>query len=1074
MINLSFRQKVLVYIATPIVFLYIGIWIFTLYRVAEDDRQQIETQMQELAVNYANQIDTNLQELEKISQTTVNALETMPSLEPSSLYKFLKRNVLINPLIYGAAIAFEPNASPTTARLFSPYVYRVNGALKKLDIAKIYNYTKPIKQNQWYVQTVKNKQAFWSDPYDDQAGQTLMVTYASPFWRNGKLTGVTTLDIPLETLRERLQVPGLKNRDFVILASDGYVLFHGETEFINQNALDIARSTNNLKLKSLVEAMMSGQSGKVRMKRWDRNDYQWVFYTPIRRVGWSLALRIDEAEAKAYTRETTTQGLIFLGISLVIVISWIWLVTQRLTKPLIKLDTAAREIASGNLDVSVDINSRDEIGNLANTFSDMAGQLKESFSELQIFNYKLECLVTSRTADLETANQHLIQKETLLKRQSEVIPWLSNSKELQYGNLKKLMRAINESATETLDIERASVWQFSEHHLVCLDLYQAGPQTHAAGLKLSAHRHQEFFHCLKAGEVFICSDVDADSRLNELQPYLQANGIKSLLYIPVRFSNVVVGFVGVESVAHYRDWLIEERNFISNLTDLVSLGIAARDRTRAEAELFKAKEAAEAANQAKSIFLANMSHELRTPLNAILGFSQLMLRDKTLSVKQQQTLGTINRSGEHLLGLINDVLDMAKIEAGRTVLQLETVDLVHLLQTVQDMLQVRAQAKNIYLKFNLDPSLPGSVEADPSKIRQVLVNLLGNAIKFTKVGGVTLSVKVQMEANAEDMSITNLLEPPPLNVIPITFLVSDTGIGMGEEELKLLFQPFVQTDSSKKVSEGTGLGLAISRQFIQLMGGDITVTSTKGEGSQFRFTIPLKVAAAPVLPTVHKEITTLTPGQRPFKILVVDDTEENREVLVQLLEPMGFEVTTANDGQQAIQAWEITNPDLILMDIKMPVMDGETATRYIKTHLDDRNTKIIAVTASVFENERDALFQAGCDDFIPKPFQNQVMLAKIQQHLGCEYLYAEDEPASVQPLATPSELTAASLQIMPPAWIRELEVAAKKLNPKKVQELIEQIPEEHTSLKVSLEGLVKTLRFDQLLKLCPAAQLSKS
>jgi len=421
-------------------------------------------------------------------------------------------------------------------------------------------------------------------------------------------------------------------------------------------------------------------------------------------------------------------------------------------------------------------------------------------------------------------------------------------------------------------------------------------------------------------------------------------------------------------------------------------------------------------------------------------------------------------------------LDMAKIEAGRTTLQLETVDLGHLLQTVQDMLMVRAQAKQIYLKFDLEPTLPTAVEADPGKLRQVLVNLLGNAIKFTPTGGVTLTVSQNSAANDliahHDPDAPTPEDNNPTQKVSVTFTISDTGIGMDSEELKLLFQPFVQTNSSKKVSEGTGLGLVISRQFVQLMGGDIHVRSLKGQGSTFTFTIPFKVLVSPMQPLSAKQVSHLAPGQRSFKILVVDDKVENRDLLVQLLRPIGFDVITANDGEQAIGAWKTHQPDAILMDIKMPVMDGETATRQIKAEIREQHqapTQVIALTASVFESERQALADAGCDDFMVKPFNNEYLLERLRLRLGCEYIYVEPQPvAAVAEIVVPkpNELTPESLQVMPLAWIQELERAAKKLNAKRVKELVAQIPPEHEGLRLSLEGLVQKLRFDQLLKLC--------
>ncbi|HEY9608930.1 ATP-binding protein, partial [Allocoleopsis sp.] len=295
---------------------------------------------------------------------------------------------------------------------------------------------------------------------------------------------------------------------------------------------------------------------------------------------------------------------------------------------------------------------------------------------------------------------------------------------------------------------------------------------------------------------------------------------------------------------------------------------------------------------AKSTFLANMSHELRTPLNAILGFSQLMERDTTLTSRHQDSLAIINRSGEHLLNLINDVLEMSKIEAGRLVLSLEPVNLHRLLQTLQDMFEARTQAKQLSLRFQLAPDLPPSVLTDEGKLRQVLINLLSNAVKFTETGSITLRARAEQENQGKS--------PIPYTLF---FEVEDTGKGIASEEMGNLFQPFVQTTSGIEAREGTGLGLTISRQFIRLMGGDIYLSSTVGKGSTFRFDIQVTLAdAKAVAPTLtHGRVLQLAPDQPTYRILVVDDRPESRDLIAQLLNTVGFETRSATNGQEAIQ-----------------------------------------------------------------------------------------------------------------------------------------------------------------------------
>ena len=420
-----------------------------------------------------------------------------------------------------------------------------------------------------------------------------------------------------------------------------------------------------------------------------------------------------------------------------------------------------------------------------------------------------------------------------------------------------------------------------------------------------------------------------------------------------------------------------------------------------ERNLMEAKLAADAANRAKSSFLASMSHEIRTPMNAILGFSQLMLRGPALNPQQKQHLDTINRSGEHLLTLINDILEMSKIEAGRTTVNPLTFDLTALVDDVGEMFRLRAAGKNLQFSIEWTNEVPRFVVVDESKLRQVLINLLGNAVKFTDQGGVAVRIGV-MET---DVSQVNLKVE-----------VEDTGPGIPDEERDKLFRPFQQTGIGVRAGGGTGLGLAISREFVRLMGGDITVKSVVGKGSIFGFRIPLAEGAAEAVrkKSEGRRVHCLQPGQVPPRILIADDNEDNRALVGSLLGHVGFEVQKASDGRDAVEKFSEWRPHLILMDVRMPVMDGYEAIRRIREAPGGQGVNIITMTASAFSPSREEALRAGADAFMAKPFRETELLEKIAQLLGVRYVY-EDESEPASPLS--EELTAAAAET--PAAIPE-------------------------------------------------------
>jgi signal transduction histidine kinase/ligand-binding sensor domain-containing protein/CheY-like chemotaxis protein len=472
-----------------------------------------------------------------------------------------------------------------------------------------------------------------------------------------------------------------------------------------------------------------------------------------------------------------------------------------------------------------------------------------------------------------------------------------------------------------------------------------------------------------------------------------------------------------------------------------------RSRTKA---LEVAKDKAEVANRSKSEFLANMSHELRTPLNAILGFSQIISARPHISANDQDDLNIIIRSGEHLLNLINGVLDMSKIEAGQMMLNEKKFDLYHLLDDLEHMFRLRTNDSPVNLIFFSRASdVPRFIFTDEIKLRQVLINLINNAIKFTEAGDVSLRV------------YSSSISP---DTARLHFEIEDNGPGIAKEELDRIFEPFVQSAAGQKSQRGTGLGLPISRRFVSLMEGDINVDSQLGHGSIFKFDIKAVIIKENEV-TVHTDtshVMALESDQPCYKILIVDDEPDNRRLLVRLLMPLGFEIKEADNGKAAVELWESWQPHLIWMDIKMPIMDGYEAITQIKSTPQGKKTPIIALTASSFEEDRAKILATGCNHLMHKPFKNDEIFALMKKFIGVKYIYGNN-----------SQLKSAGKEVLNPRLLSllshdnadALEKALQDINPTRVSQIIEEIREYSEPLATIIKEMIDDFKYDRLLDL---------
>lgn len=771
----------------------------------------------------------------------------------------------------------------------------------------------------WYKAPVKASGTAWSEIYHYFDFSKLAITEGAPLYdRQGKLRGVTGVDLSLSQISEFLRTlqVGSTGQTYIV-ERDGMLVASSTSEqpFIHEKAKPQRLSAANSKeplIRSTAEYLkqkygnLNKISQNIQLKFDIEGKQHWVQITPFSDkfgLNWLIVVVVPESDLMAQIHANTRTTIILCLAALFVSTLLGWLTSRWISQPIRRLSQASQNIASGELDQKVEVRGTQELTVLAQSFNQMAEQLRIAFADLEKTNAELENRVEERTAELKESQEQLQQQ--------------------------------------------------AQH--------------------------------------------------------------------------------------------LEER---------------VRQRT---AELLEAKEAAEAADQAKSTFLATMSHELRTPLNAILGFAQLMLHDSSIEPYHRENIYTIARSGQHLLALINDILDMSKIESGRMLLSESSFDLYHFLDSVEQIFQLQANEKGLTLQFDRSPEVPQYVNTDERKLRQVLINLIGNAIKFTNKGGVSIRVDIGHGKDSYNYQIPN-------TCYRLHFEIEDTGCGIPIEDIEDLFEPFVQSKTNRGFQEGTGLGLPISRAFVRLAGGDLTLVRTAvGEGTTFAFDIQVALAAAAEVEVTAPlpRVIGLESDQLTYRLLVVEDGWENRQLLVKLLQPLGFDVKEAVNGLEALEILESWKPHLIWMDLRMPVMDGYEATQQIRAKLEGEAMAIIALTAHVFKEERAAILSAGFDDCVSKPFRESELFAAMSQHLGVRYIY--EEPKASEASKEENVLSAEGFASLPAEWLKSLEEAIFMGDLMLMEDAIAQICTQNDAIANAIAHCLDNFEYDKILRLIEVA-----